>query len=82
MSSKQDEALYAVAKDILLRSLLKDSDIHERLNDEEYRAAFRLMIGNALHDRYDFSSNTQSPEAIAEEILDAVIDVIKVYRRS
>ena len=82
MSSGPDDLLYTIAKDVLLRTLVKESDILDRLDDRAYRRDFRLEIGNALHDRYDFSETTQSPEAIAEEILDAVIDVAKSYRKS
>ncbi|MEL6569782.1 MAG: hypothetical protein AAFQ22_15310, partial [Pseudomonadota bacterium] len=69
MTASPDSLLWAAAKDMLLRELMKTSDIESRLTDREYRAEFRLQIGDALHSRYDFSDNTQSPEAIAEEIL-------------
>ncbi|MEM1150540.1 MAG: hypothetical protein AAGI03_08265 [Pseudomonadota bacterium] len=82
MGSTPDSPLWAAAKDMLLRELLKTSDIETRLTDREYRAEFRLQIGDALHSRYDFSENTQSPEAIAEEILATVIQVARHYRNS
>ncbi|MEM9740186.1 MAG: hypothetical protein AAF829_09980 [Pseudomonadota bacterium] len=82
MAASPDTPLWAAAKDMLLRELIKTSDIETRLTDQEYRAEFRLQIGDALHTRYDFSDNTQSPEAIAEEILETVIEVARHYRKS
>ncbi|MEO0817073.1 MAG: hypothetical protein AAFX86_07165 [Pseudomonadota bacterium] len=82
MTASPDSPLWAAAKDMLLRELMKTSDIESRLTDREYRAEFRLQIGDALHSRYDFSDNTQSPEAIAEEILATVIEVARHYRKS
>lgn len=81
MSEGRDQRLWSIAKDALLTELLKDSDIDTRLSDKRYRDQFRLAIGDALHDRYDFSENIESPEAIADEILDVVIDVVKHYRK-
>ena len=77
-----DSPLWAAAKDMLLRELMKTSDIESRLTDPAYRAEFRLTIGDALHTRYDFSDNTQSPEAIADEILETVIKVARHYRKA
>ncbi|MEO0607771.1 MAG: hypothetical protein AAFY82_06035 [Pseudomonadota bacterium] len=82
MTDRPDGPLWKAAKDVLLRELLKTSDIESRLNDTAYRAEFRLRIGDALHTRYDFSENTQSPEAIADEILETVIEVARHYRKS
>ncbi len=82
MAVDPDSPLWSAAKDVLLRELMKTSDIETRLNDQDYRAAFRLQIGDALHARYDFSENTQSPEAIADEILETVIEVARHYRKS
>lgn len=82
MAEPQDSPLWKAAKDLLLRELLKTSDIEDRLKNEAYRAEFRLQIGDALHARYDFSENTQSPEAIADEILQTVIEVAQHYRKS
>jgi len=82
VTATPDSPLWAAAKDMLLRELMKTSDIETRLTDPEYRAAFRLQIGDALHTRYNFSDNTQSPEAIAEEILETVIEVARRYRKA
>lgn len=82
MADTPDDTLTGIAKEVLLKVLLRDADIHTRLNNAAYRSDFRLEIGNALHDRYDFSDSTESPEAIAEEILDAVITVIDTYRKT
>ncbi|MEM1106068.1 MAG: hypothetical protein AAGH87_06735 [Pseudomonadota bacterium] len=79
MEAPVDSPLWMAAKDTLLRELIKISDIETRLTDSDYRDAFRLRIGDALHTRYDFSGNTQSPEAIAEEILEMVIQVARHY---
>lgn len=79
MASGADDRLYRIAKDVLLRILLKDTDMAEKLNDPEYRSNFRLEIGDALHNRYDFSETVQSPEAIADDLLDAIVDIIKSY---
>lgn len=80
MGEAPDSPLWAAAKDMLLRELIKTSDIETRLTDPDYRAAFRLQIGDGLHTRYDFSDNTQSPEAIADEILETVVEVVRYYR--
>jgi len=82
VTATPDSPLWAAAKDMLLRELMKTSDIETRLTDPQHRAAFRLQIGDALHTRYDFSQNTQSPEAIAEEILETVIEVARHYRKA
>ncbi|MEM9667849.1 MAG: hypothetical protein AAF950_02915 [Pseudomonadota bacterium] len=80
MPAKPDDRLYRIARDVLLRILLKDTELHERLDDPDYRQTFRLKLGDALHNRYDFSDTLQSPEAVAEDILDAIVDIIKAYR--
>ncbi|MEO0465874.1 MAG: hypothetical protein AAF216_04980 [Pseudomonadota bacterium] len=82
MAVDPESPLWAAAKDMLLRELMKTSDIERRLTDPGHRAEFRLQIGDALHTRYDFSDNTQSPEAIAEEILETVIEVARYYRNT
>ena len=80
MTDPADRPLWSAARDALLRELLRDSDIEARMSSPQYREAFRLRIGDELHSRFDFSQTTQSPEVIADRLLNTVLDVARHYR--